>query len=280
VQMSTLTPVGAPMLSVVRPMIASLQSSLRIFQLSAMPLLLCHVFEVLGGLPSPYPYVAVPISMQPDRVHPRLVPLYWRQNNATKGLSPSIVVDAEDGCLKEVHLVDNQVKLRWIVGIGFGRLLPRARREGHMPRRSSFEALPMKRRCSYIAGTAQFAGSVGCVEEADPPAAEFAFFSVEARRHSGNHPWTIQRLLRWLGAVKHNPRVRPFGHCDRSFGFYCDLLTEVCTAHSGDEVSTPLLTPHTGGSMNYEKTPSTAYAGSFDCILHHMVHEWNDDVVG
>lgn len=96
------TPVGAPFFAADATYISRIQSAFITANVSVMPLLLCRVFEILGNFPSPYPYVAVPLSQQSFRVSSFLIPLFYRQHYFDGMMRLAVMLDLRDGLVKSV----------------------------------------------------------------------------------------------------------------------------------------------------------------------------------
>lgn len=119
VQMIYSTPVGVPIFNSPSEQISRVQYSFLHANVPPLPLLLCHCYETIGNLPSPYPFVAVPLVQQTFRVAPCLVPLFYRQHYFDGQLRLAVVLDLRDSLLKTVELRNGNLILDTIVGIGF-----------------------------------------------------------------------------------------------------------------------------------------------------------------
>lgn len=316
VEMLQTTPVGIPGFVVSRPVVSLLQTSLKVSGLSFMPLLMSHIYELLGSLPSPYPYVAVPIALQSARVHPALIPLFMYNDYEMMTLRPAVVIDSTDGYLKVLRWCGGSCQIEAILGIGFGRitrqdiecraqsmnstkkLLTRTRSLRSISLKADPpEALsPQTNRSSHSAiSTFQDPCDMFSVRrrEANVPLIRFSFlYGSRDKLHHGK-PWTLQTLLKWLHVAAHDTHVRPFGYCDRSFGFYAEFGREMCTLHIGEEddsfaddsgcasPTTPFSRQGTGSQEESApptccETPHSYYPASFDCTLCRLMGEWNN----
>jgi hypothetical protein len=119
VQMIYTTPVGVPIFNSPSEQISRIQYSFLHANVPPLPLLLCHCYETIGNLPSPYPFVAVPLVQQTFRVAPCLVPLFYRQHYFDGQLRLAVVLDLRDSLLKTVELRNGNLILDTVVGIGF-----------------------------------------------------------------------------------------------------------------------------------------------------------------
>ncbi|KAK7201707.1 hypothetical protein NESM_000236000 [Novymonas esmeraldas] len=113
------TPVGVPVFNAPREQLSRIQYSFLHTGIPPLPLLLCHCYETIGNLPSPYPFVAVPLVQQTFRVAPCLVPLFYRQHYFDGQLKLAVVLDLRDSLLKTVELRNGNLRLDTVVGIGF-----------------------------------------------------------------------------------------------------------------------------------------------------------------
>lgn len=113
------TPVGNPMLAMEWKTITRLQSSLQLSGLPPVPLLLCRVYELLGNLPSPFPYVPVPLQQQNFRLSPHLISLFYFQSYFDGTMRISVVLDLRDSLVKLVQLRCGVLTLNCIAGVGF-----------------------------------------------------------------------------------------------------------------------------------------------------------------
>jgi hypothetical protein len=332
VEMLRSTPVGSPGFIITRETVSLLQTSLRVSRLSTLPLLLVHVYEMLGSLLSPFPYVSAPVSMQSIRLHPKLLPLYMYHDYEAMTFRMDIVLDTEDGLIKVIRgsSVTGAFTLEVVQGIGFAKVsrkllesrakqasLPKAvdrarslRRikpavfnrssavtslntsvdaNGGMAGVRSETAEYLTPRTSSGSGMASAQTSSGGEPppfpgvttvrklESNVPLLRFSFLYGDHQKLFHSNPWTLATLLNWLHAAAHSPNVRPFGHCDRSFGYYPDFTKEVCVAHLGDDelfdggdavISEP--------STSHNESPLTSvYASSFDCSVCRLMVEWN-----
>ncbi|RNF02646.1 uncharacterized protein Tco025E_08345 [Trypanosoma conorhini] len=102
-----------------------MQSEMREAEIPPMPLLLCRVFESIGTLPSPFPYVAVPLEQQSFRVSKYLVPLFNLQSYFDGQMRPSIVLDMRDGIVKAIRLQNGIFILQRVFGVGFEQITRR-----------------------------------------------------------------------------------------------------------------------------------------------------------
>eukprot|EP00796_Vickermania_ingenoplastis_P004937 gene4938-3543_t len=116
------TPVGAPVIAMDWKQISRFQHSLQLSNLPPMPLLLCRIYELLGNLPSPFPYVAVPMQQQTFRLSPDLVPLYYYQSYYDGVMRIAVALDLRDSLLKMVHLRCGMLCLDTIGGVGFEQM--------------------------------------------------------------------------------------------------------------------------------------------------------------
>ncbi|KPA79958.1 putative protein kinase [Leptomonas pyrrhocoris] len=119
VQMIYTTPVGVPIFNSPSEQISRIQYSFLHANIPPLPLLLCHCYETIGNLPSPYPFVAVPLVQQTFRVAPCLVPLFYRQHYFDGHLQLAVALDLRDSLLKTVELRSGNLILDTVVGIGF-----------------------------------------------------------------------------------------------------------------------------------------------------------------
>lgn len=113
------TPVGNPMLAMEWKTISRLQSSLLLSGLPPVPLLLCRVYELLGNLPSPFPYVPVPLQQQNFRLSPHLISLFYYQSYFDGTMRISVVLDLRDSLVKLVQLRCGVLTLNCVAGVGF-----------------------------------------------------------------------------------------------------------------------------------------------------------------
>lgn len=337
VEMLRSTPVGSPGFSITRETVSLLQTSLRVSRLSTLPLLLVHVYEMLGSLLSPFPYVAAPVSMQSIRLHPKLLPLYMYHDYETMTFRADIVLDTEDGFIKVIRgsPITGAFTLEVVQGIGFAKVsrkllesrakqasLPKAFDRARSLRRiklpptynrnssaitslnTSVEnnngMLSAAARCDtaeYLTprtssgsgmaspqtssgGEPQPTSGVTTVRklESNVPLLRFSFLYGDHQKLFHTTSWTLGTLLNWLHAVAHTPGVRPFGYCDRSFGFYPDFSREVCVAHLGDDELFDGCGDGGGSepSTSHHESPLTSvYASSFDCSVCRLMVEWN-----
>ncbi|KPI89218.1 putative protein kinase [Leptomonas seymouri] len=119
VQMIYSTPVGVPIFNSPSEQISRIQYSFLHANVPPLPLLLCYCYETIGNLPSPYPFVAVPLVQQTFRVAACLVPLFYRQHYFDGQLRLAVVLDLRDSLLKTVKMHNGSLILDTIVGIGF-----------------------------------------------------------------------------------------------------------------------------------------------------------------
>lgn len=119
VQMICSTPVGVPVFSTPREHLSRIQYSFLHAGIPPLPFLLCRVFEIIGNLPAPYPFVAVPLVQQTFRVAPCLVPIFYRQHYFDGQLRLAVVLDLRDSLLKTMELRNGNLALSTIVGMGF-----------------------------------------------------------------------------------------------------------------------------------------------------------------
>ncbi|ORC93118.1 putative protein kinase [Trypanosoma theileri] len=124
-QMLLSTPLGNSDFSCSWSILSWMQNEMRAADIAPMPLLLCRVFESIGALPSPFPYVAVPLAQQSFRVSKYLVPLFYLQSYYDGLMRPSIVLDVRDGIVKKVRLQSGSFVLSAVIGVGFERITRR-----------------------------------------------------------------------------------------------------------------------------------------------------------
>lgn len=122
VKMIFRTSVGSSMLQMEWSKVSQMQHSLQRWSLTPLPLLYCRVYELLGNLPSPYPYVAVPLHQQSFRLSPDLVPLYCYQSYFDGTMRISVVLDLRDSFIKLVQLRCGELSLNTITGVEFEQI--------------------------------------------------------------------------------------------------------------------------------------------------------------
>ncbi len=258
------TPPGGAVVQASTQAIVGIQGLLRSAQLALMPLLLCRIYGSLGLLPSPFPFVAVPLAFQAMRVSAALIPIYFLHTPHMGVLRIAVVLDKCDGLLKTIRWKDNgQRVVQTIVGVGFDRAeaiqpLSMHAREG---RRASAACGSPVRSSSHFSAV--------------PPMSKVVRFAFLTGRQDTSHyhgePWTLRHLLVWLRLAVHDPHATPLLFAEQSFGFSCDAH-EICASHLGESrgawhADTPdsLMSPE----------PSTIYPSSFDCALHRAMADWS-----
>ncbi|KEG08717.1 hypothetical protein DQ04_06581020 [Trypanosoma grayi] len=138
-QLLLATPLGNVDFSCSWDLLSRVQNEMLAAEIPPMPLLLCRTFESIGILPSPFPYVAVPLIQQSFRVSPYLVPLFYLQRYFDGQMKPLIVLDLRDGVVKSIHLRNGEFTLEAVVGVGFGRISKRRISQFGSRNRSSTE---------------------------------------------------------------------------------------------------------------------------------------------
>ena len=223
---------------------------------SLIPLIYAWVYEQLGSLPSPFPYLAVPLAMQCQRVSSELVPLYFstpcRNVNAVTTLHSAIVFDTTDGHIKTVVLTANgNVSLQKVTGVGFEPLS-----EGTF---ASAPRTPQK----PAATRRRIAQTPATLQKTYAPPLRFHFHARD--EGLGDIPWTMRNLLLWLELVTHDPHVVSAGYCGRCFVYELDPQSDtVCNEHTCAARPAPSPT----------STQSSVFAAHFDCCLHRAEFEW------
>lgn len=122
VHMIRSTPVGVPMFDNSVEHISRTQYAFVNAGVPPMPLILCRIYEIIGNMPSPYPFVTVPLVQQPFRVSPFLVSIFYRQRYFDGTMAISVVLDLRDGILKTMQLRDGNLVLEAIVGMCFEKM--------------------------------------------------------------------------------------------------------------------------------------------------------------
>ncbi|CAD2214178.1 hypothetical protein AGDE_15045 [Angomonas deanei] len=113
------TPNGVPTFTIDASHLSRMQNAFLQSGVPPLPLLLCRIYELIGGLPSPYPYVFVPLMQQSFRIAPFLLPIFYRQHYFDGQMRHAVALDLRDGCLKTIVLKDGNLLLDAIVTIGF-----------------------------------------------------------------------------------------------------------------------------------------------------------------
>lgn len=121
VRMIHSTPFGVPQF-IKLEYISSVQYAFQQAGVPPMPLLLCRVYEIIGNLPSPYPFVAVPLTQQSFRVSSHLIPIFYRQRYFDGTLRLAVVLDLRDGILKTMDLRNGNLVLETVIGMCFERM--------------------------------------------------------------------------------------------------------------------------------------------------------------
>lgn len=297
VKMIRRTPVGVPLLPMEWKVISRMQQSLQLSGIPPMPLLMCRVYELLGNLPPPFPFVSVPLQQQSFRLSPHLLPLFYNQFYFDGTMRAAVVLDLRDFLVKTVQLRCGSVALEHIGGVGFEpitnvksllqmiRSEPKPKGSPGMPAQDAAGLTPAFQRallgkrhiekCSLsfsLLGESPL--SVEREVEGKYPILSFRFIPLAsantASPKSGGDslkvhgkPWSLASLLNWLrGLLIDSKHAYFFGYCNRSLAFRFLRLQDICSSHLSPTAITRL------------QAEGVEFAKEENCLLHRRMKKW------
>ena len=241
--------------------ISGMQSFLKSAQLALMPLLLCRIYNALGVLPSPFPYMAVPLPYQAMRISGGLIPIYYLHTPHMGALRLAVVLDCADGVLKTIRWKENGQKIvQLIMGIGFDRI-DAVSQQYFRPQRRASTTAPQSPNRSIPSSSSSSSSSSKLVK--------FAFLCGWHDSHFHGEPWTLRHLLIWLRLAVHDPHVHTLSFAENAFGFCCEA-SEICASHFAESRLSRPETPEC-----FATPVSTIYPSSFDCAMHRAMADWS-----
>ena len=199
-----------------------------------MPLLLCWVYESLGHLPAPFPFICVPLQLQASvraAFLPEMIPLYLSCTSGVWGIVPHVFLDPRDGTIKLAIIpgaawsggwsshhpasVAAVPSFRPMCGVMLDAFQPKPGDLGTPSKQAQLSASSLGRVSSARAPI-----SGGAAPRALQGVGPFATRSTAAKKSTARFvfvddtvglsstPWTLKHLLAWLRVVASDPHVR------------------------------------------------------------------------